>query len=109
LALNIMGHFRFFRNRDDLSIVLDWDVVSIGSGLLGMRDQLQDVVGVVFDGEVEAPVAVDARLPETFHLIKFLGPERRVTPIFTKQIELFVERLSHSGWGESAGLGDRRT
>ena len=86
MALNILGLFRFFRKWDDLSIVLDWNVVSIGSRLLGVRGQLEDVVCVIFDGEVEAPLAVDARLPVISAFLEFLRSERWMAAVFFREV-----------------------
>ena len=108
LALNILGHFRFFRNRDDLSIVLDWDPVSIGYRLLGVRDQLEDVVHVIFDGEVEAPVAIDASLPVISAFLEFLRSERWMAAVFFEKFELFEERTSHGGGDAFTGLESKR-
>ena len=40
-----------------------------------MTNDVNDQVHVVLDQEVEAPILIDARLPETPALIVFLGAE----------------------------------
>jgi hypothetical protein len=59
--------------------------------------EVQNQVGVTGNNEVEAPVAIDAGLPNVACLIVFLGAERRVAQIVDEESGLFVERLSNGG------------
>lgn len=49
--------------------------------LLRMRHDVNEFVGVGFDGEVKTPAAVDPCLPDSSSLIVLLGSERWVTEI----------------------------
>jgi hypothetical protein len=44
--------------------------------LFGMGNNLGDAVGVAVDGEVKAPIVIDAGLPSAFSLVKLLSVER---------------------------------
>ena len=46
-----------------------------------MRDDVHDQVAVILDEEIEAPILVDARLPEASALVVFLGTERWMVEI----------------------------
>jgi hypothetical protein len=46
-----------------------------------MGDDLADAVGVPIDGEVKAPVVIDARLPSAFSFVKLLGAKRGMVKV----------------------------
>jgi len=46
-----------------------------------MRHDVNEFVGIGFDGEVKTPPAVDPCLPDSSSLIVLLGSERWVTEI----------------------------
>src|ERR1035441_524720 len=59
--------------------------------LLRVRDDVHDQVLVIPDEEIEAPILVDARLPEALTLIVLLGAKRGVMEILKQQPRLLVE------------------
>ena len=65
----------------------------VNPGLLRMRDDCEDHVGVPVDLEVEAPPPCDPRLPDVLGLGVLLGPERGVAEILDEEAELLVESL----------------
>ena len=56
-----------------------------------MRDDVHDQVPIILDEEIEAPILVDARLPETPAVVVFLGAERWVVETLEQQQRLLVE------------------
>ncbi len=53
--------------------------------LLGMWDEVYEVVRVAFDLEIKAPPAVDSGLPDVAGLVVLLGAERRVAKVLKKE------------------------
>ncbi len=76
--------------------------------LFRMRDYLRDVDGVALDREVESPIQIDSCLPNISGLVEFLCSQRRVPQVFSQQIDLFVECLSHVRWGTLTRLKSMR-
>ena len=58
---------------------------------LGVLPDLVQAVHVASDGEVEAPVVIDPRLPEVARHAVFLGAEGWVVEAFKSERRLFVE------------------
>jgi hypothetical protein len=58
---------------------------------------LFQAVGVAHDLEIEAPVVVDARLPQIAAFIVLLGAEGRMLKIAGKKSKLLPKGLSNSG------------
>jgi hypothetical protein len=70
----------------------------IARELLGVRHDVNEVVGIALDGEIETPAAVDPGLPDSSSLIIFLGSERWVTEISDQEGNLFVKSPLDTGW-----------
>lgn len=70
--------------------------------LLRVRNYGDDLVSVALYEKVEAPVAVDAGLPEATCLAVFLGMQGGVLQIDQEEPQLLFERLAH--FGRSGGL-----
>ena len=56
-----------------------------------MGDNLADAVSVAVDGEVKAPVVIDAGLPTAFSFVKLLGAERGVLEVADQKTDLLDE------------------
>src|SRR5436853_6027920 len=52
-------------------------------------------VGVAFNQKIEAPVQVDAGLPDAFSFVVLLGLQRRVAKVLHQELGLFVKGLLH--------------
>lgn len=76
--------------------------------LFRMGDDIRHQVPVLGDDEIKSPIATNARLPEVRSLVKLLGTQRRVTQVFAQQVDLFIECLSHIGWGTLGRLESTR-
>src|SRR5580700_3338458 len=63
--------------------------------LFRVRNDVADSVRPALDREIEAPVVVDARLPDILPLIVFLGTERRMVKIAREIIDLLDEGFLH--------------
>ena len=50
-------------------------------GLLGVRNNGGDDIGIIFDLEIKTPGFVDAGLPEVFSFVVLLGVQRRVEQV----------------------------
>src|SRR5271157_4198822 len=72
--------------------------------LFGMRDDVQNDLGVTGDEEIEAPVAVNAGLPDGRGVLVFLGAERGVAEVLHQQFHLFVECFLDGGGSLSVVL-----
>jgi len=59
--------------------------------LFGMGNNLGDAVGVAVDGEVKAPIVIDAGLPSAFSLVKLLSVERGVVQVANQIVDLLDE------------------
>jgi hypothetical protein len=46
-----------------------------------MRDDVHDVIDVIPDEEIKAPIFVDAGLPEVLAFVVLLGAKRRVSQV----------------------------
>jgi hypothetical protein len=57
------------------------DVVVGGPWLFRMRNDLFNLVGVIDDGKVKAPILVDAGLPEILRFVVLLGPQGAVVKV----------------------------
>ena len=55
-----------------------------------------DRVGIAFNSEVEAPIAIDPGLPHVEGIVVFLGVKRWMLEIVFKKLNLFEKRLAHS-------------
>jgi hypothetical protein len=62
-----------------------------------MRDDVFNSVGIAVDREIEAPVAVYARLPDVLRLVVLLRVQRRVLEVNAQKSQLFCERAPHRG------------
>lgn len=67
-----------------------------GERVSRVRDDREQDVGVVLDLEVEAPVAIDAGLPDVARLVVLLGAERMVTEVAEQESKLLLEVLADS-------------
>lgn len=57
------------------------DAVVAGPWLFRMRNDLFNLVGVIDDGKVKAPILVDACLPEILRFVVLLGPQGTVVKV----------------------------
>ena len=62
-----------------------------------MRGDVHDVIDVIPDEEMKAPILVDASLPETQAFVVLFGAERRVPQIPLQELDLLEKRLGHAG------------
>ncbi len=62
-----------------------------------MRADGEELVGVAFDAEVEAPGASYAGLPDVVGFVVLLGPKRRVTEVAQEQCDLFLKARCIAG------------
>lgn len=58
---------------------------------------VEETVGVALDAKIEAPIVVDASLPNVAGLVVLLGVERRVSEVAQKMRELLSEALLRLG------------
>jgi|HubBroStandDraft_1064217.scaffolds.fasta_scaffold242856_2 hypothetical protein len=61
--------------------------------LFRMGNNLADAVGFALDGEVKAPILIDAGLPSALSFVKFLGAKRGVVKVADQIIDLLDEGL----------------
>ena len=78
-----------------------------GPPSLRVREDVHDVIGIAADEEVEAPIVVDAGLPEVLGLVVLLGAERRVTEVLLQEPHLLEESLAYGGGRPSRVLPAR--
>ena len=68
--------------------------------LLGVRDNVEELVDVAFDGEVETPVFCYAPLPNAAPLVIFFGAYGRMLEVEKEETGFLVERpLNGAGGG----------
>src|ERR1035441_587374 len=58
----------------------------------GMRDDIEDDVGVVHDDEVKSPIPIDPRLPHIMSLVVLFGVQRGMLKIHGEKRDLLVKR-----------------
>ena len=62
-----------------------------------MRDDVHDVIDVVLDEKIKAPIFVDAGLPEVLAFVVLLGAKRRVSQVLFQKFYLFEKSLPDTG------------
>ena len=65
--------------------------------LFRMRDDVHDVIDVVLDEKIKAPIFVDAGLPEVLAFVVLLGAKRRVSQVLFQKFYLFEKSLPDTG------------
>ena len=65
--------------------------------LFGVGDELENVVGVVNDGEIKTPGLVDPGLPAIIGFVVLLGPERGMMEVLCQELYLLKKRLPYRG------------
>ena len=66
-------------------------------GLFGVREYVEDDVGVAPDLKKKTPIFVNAGLPDIVGLVNLLGVQAWVTQVAEEQANLFVESLLYLG------------
>src|ERR1700678_2468905 len=60
-----------------------------------MRDDVHDVIDVIQDQKIKAPIFVDAGLPEILTLAILLGAKRRVSQVLFQEFHLLEKGLAY--------------